>query len=585
MKSPRSLLFTILRFSVFFCGLVGVGGPHSGFASWSHSEPGLSVNLSDGLGGMSSGGFFVLSLELKNTTQAEIPLRLKVNFGGRFRADGGSVLTQIQVPPGEGRRQVFFPAPYADGFGSRTGVESVGPGGKVLNQIRVYRVGDDGTAPFAVAGHGYDQLASDLAKVFGSAGSNMNYAPSPLAQRFLGKVPLDKRSSVGSFLDFESLPNEPRGFGSLTGLWVNPSDWNAASASLRLAVRDWVRAGGRLFVMARERTKLADLPEELGALGLGRVALDEPLASDRLKGFSSKVIALDSTPFPGRTEDYLDWTSRLLPPFELRIRLLLGLLLGFLILLLPVNLLWLAPVSKRHRLFVTVPAISLLACLGLVAFVLLTDGRGGIGIRNGLVLLGGAGESAVLYQEQLSRTGMVPSTRFVLPEDASLVVCKMDRHDAFRSFRSGVETAGDWFSARSIQGHALQRWLPTSAGVTLQAGSGDAPVLVAEGFASTGPVFYADKNGDYWTAPKLPAGMPVALVRASDGAFEDWFGRCVFEPSSNLQARMREALQRRDWFFAVAEGAPDFWVSTLPQLRWVRDQMVYLGPVRREEAL
>ena len=184
-----------------------------------------------------------------------------------------------------------------------------------------------------------------------------------------------------------------------------------------------------------------------------------------------------------------------------------------------------------------------------------------------------------------SSTGMVPSTRFVLPEDASFVVCKMDRHDAFRSFRSGVETAGDWFSARSIQGHALQRWLPTSAGVTLQAGSGDAPVLVAAGLGSTGPVFYADKNGDYWTAPKLQAGLPVALVRASAGAFEDWFGRCVFEPSSNLQARMREALQRRDWFFAMAEGAPDFWVSTLPQLRWVRDQMVYLGPVRREEAL
>jgi hypothetical protein len=585
MKSPRSLLFTTLRLGVFFCGLVGMGAPHPGFASWSHNEPGLSVNFSDGLGGRSSGGFFVLSLESKNTTQAEIPLRLTVNFAGRFRADGGSVVTQIQVPLGQGRQQVFFPAPYADGFGSRTGVESVGPGGRFLNQIQVYRGGNDGTMPFAVAGHGYEQLASDIAKVVGSVESNMVHAQSPLAQRFLGKVHLDKRSLVGSFLDFERLPNEPRGFGSLTGLWVNASDWNAASAPLRLAVRDWVRAGGRLFVMARERTKLADLPEELGALGLGRVASDEPLASDRLKGFSSKVIALDSTPFPGRTEDYLDWKSRLLPPFELHIRLLLGLLLGFLILLLPVNLLWLAPVSKRHRLFVTVPAISLLACLGLVAFVLLTDGRGGIGIRNGLVLLGGAGESAVLYQEQLSRTGMVASTRFVLPGDASFVVCKMDRHDAFRSFRSGLETAGDWFSARSIQGHALQRWLPTSAGVTLQAGSGDAPVLVAGGFTSTGPVFYADKNGDYWTAPKLPAGTPVALVRASAGAFEAWFGRCVFEPSSNLQARMREALQRRDWFFAVAEGGSDFWIPTLPQVRWVRDQMVYLGPVRREESL
>ncbi len=585
MKSPCSLLLRTVRLVVFLCAFNGVFGPYSGFASWSHHEPGLNVDFSEILGDKLSGGFFSLSLEFKNTTVAEIPLQLNVDFLGRSRTDGGSVLMQIQLPPGKGRRQVLLPAPYVDGFGNSTRVESVGPAGRFLHHIQAYRVGNDGTAPFAVAGSGYEQFAGELAKVFGGPHATLTHASPPLSLRFEGKVPLEKRTPVGSFPDFESLPHESRGFGSLSGLWINLSDWNAASAPLRLAVRDWVRAGGRLFVMAKEWTALADLPENLGALGLGWVALDEPIASGRLKEFSVKVLGLDDSPFPGRMEDYSGWKSRLLPPFELHIRLLLGLLLGFLILLLPVNLLWFAPVHKRHRLFVTVPAISLVAGLGLGAFVLLTDGRGGIGIRNGLVLFGGGKESTFLYQEQLSRTGMVSSTRFGLPEDAAFVICKMDRHDAFRSFRSGQGIAGGWFSSRAIQGHVLQRWGPTSAGVTLRTGAGDAPVLVAEGLASTGPVFYADKNGDYWTAPKLPAGTPVALVRASTGAFEDWFGRCVFEPSSNLQARMREARGRRDWFFTVAEGAPDFWVPTLPQVRWVRDQMVYLGPVRREEAL
>jgi hypothetical protein len=74
------------------------------------------------------------------------------------------------------------------------------------------------------------------------------------------------------------------------------------------------------------------------------------------------------------------------------------------------------------------------------------------------------------------------------------------------------------------------------------------------------------------------------LVRASARDFEDWFGRGISEPSSNLKARMREALQRRDWFFGTAGEGAEHWVPTLPQVRWVRNEMLCLGPVQREEA-
>jgi hypothetical protein len=586
MKNTRFYLLNALRLAAVVCGLAN-GVARANGASWSHSEPRLNINFAEALGGNSSGGFLVLSLELQNASSSEVPVDLNVTFEGRFRSDGGSVWTQIAVPPGKGRRQVFFPSPYADGLGANARVESVGPNGRSLNHLFSKRVGNDGTAPFAVAGAEYGHVGSDLAKVFNVGGSGVTHYPALLAQRFAGKVPLVTRVSAGKVLDFGGLPQEARGLSCLTALWLNASDWNNASPSLRWAVRDWVRAGGRLFVMSKERPALADLPEKLGALGLGRVALDEPLDGSGLKRFSTKVLGLDDSPFPGRVEDYAEWKSSLLPPFEAHVRLLLGLLLGFLVLLLPVNFLWLAPVQKRHRLFVTVPVISLLAGTGLLVVVLLTDGTGGIGIRNGLFLVGEGSEGAVLYQEQLSRTGMVSSTRFALPEDTAFVMCKMDRHDGFRSSRFGEETAGDWFSSRSIQGQALQRWLPAgtgSAAVNLQAGSGEAPVLVAKGFSLRGPVFYADKNGDYWTSPRLSAGTPAVMVRASARDFEDWFGRCISEPSSNLKARMREALQRRDWFFGAAGEEAEHWVPTLPQVRWVRNEMLCLGPVQREEA-
>jgi hypothetical protein len=109
-------------------------------------------------------------------------------------------------------------------------------------------------------------------------------------------------------------------------------------------------------------------------------------------------------------------------------------------------------------------------------------------------------------------------------------------------------------------------------------------VLLAKGFAPAGAVFYADKEGAYWTAPHLVAGTPVTLVRASARDFEDWFLGRITEPSSNLEARMREVLQRREWFFTAAEGGPDFWIPTLSQVRWIRDQMLVVGPVRKGDA-
>jgi hypothetical protein len=586
MMPTRSFLISAFRLAVVLYGLANDEALSKG-APWSHAEPGLSIGFSEALGGQATGGFLVLSLECENASPSEIPLDLNVTFESRFRTGGGSVWLHIAVPSGKGRRQVFIPTPYVDGYGMRARVESVGPNGRTLNYVFSNGGGNDGTAPFAVAGSEFEHHGSELPKIFGVGEAGTTHFPAPLAHRFSGPVPQVKRVSAGKTLDFADLPQEPRGLSSLTGLWLNAPDWNAAAPLLRLAVRDWVRAGGRLFIMTNGQPALADLPERLGALGLGRVALDEPLGGAGLKRFSTKVLGLDDSPFPGRAEDYVEWKSSLLPPFKIHIRLLLGLMLGFLVLLLPVNFLWLAPVQKRHRLFLTVPVISVLAGIGLLTVVLLTDGTGGIGIRNGLFLVGEGSEGAVLYQEQLSRTGMVSSTRFVLPEDTAFVMCTMDRQIGFRSTRFGEETAGDWFSSRSIQGQALQRWIPGGAGRTavhLQTHSSGEPVLLAQGLSLRGPVFYADKNGDYWSVPQLLTGTAAVMVRTSARDFEDWFERCISEPSTNLKARMHEALQRRDWFFGMADEGEGLWVQTLPRVHWVRNEMICLGPVQREEA-
>jgi hypothetical protein len=318
------------------------------------------------------------------------------------------------------------------------------------------------------------------------------------------------------------------------------------------------------------------------AWGLGRITRVSGWDKNDVSRIKSEVRSLDFSPFPSAQGDYEHWTSKLLDPPRLNIGLLVLFLFGFGILAAPVNLYWIAPRQKRHRLFVSVPLLSLGASALLFGFIISTEGIGGTGIRNGMLLLEPGAASAVLYQEQMARTGLINETSFPVPEDVNFLLVNVpnaiQRGSAL--LREGNTAAGGWFVSRAIQAHLLNRLVPSRAEVVLRQGTGKAPALLSSVNHPMGPVFYLDESHQYWKAAEISPGHAVPLEQCNKTEFETWYGTVFSEPSANLKARAKHVVGRPGWFYAQASKASDFWIPTSPQIRWMRDEMLCCGPVK-----
>jgi hypothetical protein len=394
-------------------------------------------------------------------------------------------------------------------------------------------------------------------------------------------------------------PNTYPGFGSfssLFGLWMSRHEWNSAPAPVRAVARDWIRAGGRLFLEpestnAAESEPLVGLPpvglvDASVPLGLGTIFSKSRTTSPDIANLKVVATKIANSPYPGLETDYHQWSSSLIEAPKVNAPLMIVFVLGFAILVVPLNLLWFAPKGKRSRLVLTVPAISLGATVLLVGLILVQDGFGGKGIRNGLLLLTPGESRAMWYQEQLSRTALLSSRAFAVPADISLVSVLPERHSTkkqLRLHRVDGQASGNWFESRALQGHMLQGPLPSRAEVVLRSAPGETPVLVSSVSHRLTPVYFVSA-GKYWRADALEPGKPTTLSATKRDVFEQWLKESVTEPSANLKARIREAASRRDanWFYAGAQDTPEFWIPTEPQIRWVRNQMLCVGPVEKE---
>jgi hypothetical protein len=240
-------------------------------------------------------------------------------------------------------------------------------------------------------------------------------------------------------------------------------------------------------------------------------------------------------------------------------------------------------VKRRQRLFFTLPAISIAAVALLVAAIWLQDGVGGDGARRALVVLLPGDNQAAVFQEQVSRSGLLFGASFPLPED---VVCASVPTDDYgpggRTFtfeRQENTASGDWFRSRARQAQHLRRLVPTRARVEQVGTAPDGAPIVQSSVGTTLRNFRLVDASGAWEAREVPSGARVTLSRSTSqeepGKRASQFGLAC---SAHFRYLVHGCLTEEPGRFVASTGdfelAP---IATLPGIRWTASDVMITG--------
>jgi hypothetical protein len=418
-------------------------------------------------------------------------------------------------------------------------------------------------------------------------------------------------TSFAAKFDPRELPEDWRAYSGYDGIALTDTDWGNASPGARNAILRWNRLGGELVIHALSSSS------DFASLGIAPEAKGIRSA-DRSFGKATIVsLAADLKLEPRPTVSRFYGSARL-PALGKSIRedfggswplqaefgeqgynygLFILILVAFGIVVGPVNLFVFAKSGRRHRLFITTPLIALATSVLLVALIILIDGFGGRGMRTALMeVRPDDGEnSAYIYQEQISRTGVLLGGGFEVTDPALLTPVPLassqwarltqgNRGGGMRYevlVRDGkLEVDGDWFQSRSEQGQFVRAIVPTRGRIEARGTAGPPTFLSTFDFPIE-TLFYRDGNGGLWRADKITPGNAFTCREIPGGDKEH--SQFLSDATRALGQRSRAVfapLANRDLHFvALTTAAPG--IATLKGIKWQQTRTYLTGPVAR----
>ncbi len=153
----------------------------------------------------------------------------------------------------------------------------------------------------------------------------------------------------------------------------------------------------------------------------------------------------------------------------------------------------------------------------LVLVMIFQDGVGGTGARRILAIMNPTQKKTAFLQEQVSRTGVLMSTSFSIPEPVSINQVSTKDPNKFspndssirQNFESGNLRTGDWFASRSVQAHLTQTVRPSRGGIEFYPGGEGrgAASLVSSLAAPLKEIYIIDDFGAVWKAQDVAIGV------------------------------------------------------------------------------
>ena len=399
-------------------------------------------------------------------------------------------------------------------------------------------------------------------------------------------------SFTGNSFDHRLASGDWRAYCGFHSLHIRDQEWDEMMPAARSAIKQWIRLGGHLHVWGDSGKSLVEMglpTSDFGSKtgGVSRGSLDQRPTSDVQSAVNENAAGSDWAVRASSGDAVRSWERRdpglfAAPSAQLAAGFMLFVVVGFAILVGPLNVFVFAAARRRHRLFVTTPLISLAAGGLLVISVILSDGIGGKGVRYVWMESGPAGENTnYIVQHQRSHCGAMFATGFEIPEDAFFAPMLLAPGELAGNLGVDLEpgkvtASGPWFSSRRSQNFYLAAARP-GRGRIEKSGSDERPVLTSAFDFPIDQIFWLAADGKtWWQAGALAQGSATALQPSTAAEVQKAVEAATEFAPSEYAGGLTSASSRPGYFLAIASRISA--IETHKSIHWQTRGFV-TGPV------
>lgn len=407
------------------------------------------------------------------------------------------------------------------------------------------------------------------------------------------------------------------GYSRYDGVVVTAADLRAMPAEVRTALGQYVECGGSLLVLGADgplpgkwaMARVGQLPlARAASAGFGDCLVSDTANLSRMVPDTTTAItgSWGRTMEGGKRDHTPADAHRLFPVIDdvgVPVKGLLVLMFVFAVVIGPVNLFVLARRKRKLWQFWTVPLVSLVTCLGVFAYMALTEGWAGRTRAEGFTILDENTRRAATigwtgyYTPLMSGGGLhfSPDTEVSYQNGEELAGYPYGYRPRQRSGSSAltIDWTGDqhlasgWITPRVPSHFAVRKGESRRERVTITRGADGRPEAVNGLGADLTELWYADEKGTLYRAANVPAGgraaldptprpaPPGGIATLRDVYAGEWanvFDRAKTAGPALLPART---------YLAVMDAAP-FLDDALPRASVRKTRSVVLGILRED---